>query len=319
MYFIYGPEKYTIEYEINKIKEANSSLNISLFDFSESKDINSFISSIQSHTLFDSKKLYIIENLPFFEKALSKTDLNIASDLLNSLLSNDIDEFVFINSKIELKAKISKNKFTDDFFAKMPDLKIIYSESIKQNELEKIVRNMSKKFNCNIYDDALRLLLLKVNNNLFLLEKELFKLSKENKNITLKMVDVSVEEIVSDDAFGFINSFESTNLSLIWKKYKDKIIENSEITLLIGQLSQALILSNQIYCYKQCNKSIDYLAKDLNINPYRIKKISFLLNKLGILKVKKMILSLAALDKGIKEGKVDAKHGFERFLIKFFY
>ncbi|WP_027334869.1 DNA polymerase III subunit delta [Mycoplasmopsis felifaucium] len=319
MYFIYGPEKYTIEYEINKIKDANSSLNVSLYDFSESKDINNFISSIQSHTLFDSKKLYIIENLPFFEKSVAKTDLSVANELINSLLSNNIDEFVFINSKIESKVKISKNKFTDDFFAKMPNLKVIYAELIKQNELEKIVRNMSKKYNCNIYDDALRLLLLKVNNNLFLAEKELFKLSKENKNITAKMVDVSVEETISDDAFGFINSFETANLSLIWKKYKDKIIENSEISLLIGQLSQALILANQIYSYKQCNKSIDDLAKDLNINPYRVKKISFLLNKLGILRVKKMILSLASLDKGIKEGKIDDKHGFERFLIKFFY
>lgn len=96
------------------------------------------------------------------------------------------------------------------------------------------------------------------------------------------------------------------------------MLEGVEISVLIGQISQIFIIAHQIYAYKVCQLSIDQLSKDLRINSYRIKKISYFLSKVGINKIKKMILSLSKLDKDVKNGLVSEKIGFERFLITYF-
>lgn len=319
MYFICGSEKFLIEQQLENIKKENSTKLVESFDFSEDKNITSLLLSLNSQQLFSTSKIYIINSLPYFPKAPAKSDQRDANELLDLLRTNNTDVFVFVNEEIDNKTKISKNKFTDDFFNHNQPVVLYQALPVDNASLFRMVQNMVKKYDAVIEDDAVNLLLLKVSNNLNMLEKEVFKLAHENKNITLQMVDKSVEYVYQEDPFGFINSFESNDFALIWQKYKEKIFEGAEITGLIGQLSQVLILAHQIYAYIKCNKSVDDLSKDLNINSYRIKKISFLLNKLGIIKIKKMILHLAAIDKMIKDGTIEDKVAFERFLIKYFY
>ncbi|WP_029513628.1 DNA polymerase III subunit delta [Mycoplasmopsis primatum] len=319
MYFIYGNEKFFIEQEINKIKRNNSDKTIEVFSFTNENIIDPLISLLNSQDLFNRKKLFLIYNLPFFDRKLSANDSAIVNQIIEAINVNQYDEFVFVNENIVDKNKIVKNELSNFLFnnSKFQTIMIEASE-VSSNEINKTIKMIAKKHNVNIDEEAIRLLASKTSNDIMLLDQEIKKLSNETSQISANIVDISVDDLLTEDAFGFVNSFETNDLGIIWNKYKQKIIEGFDVSTLIGQISQILILAHQIYAYKVVGKSLDLLSKDLNINSYRIKKISFFLNKTGIKKIKKMINSLSSLDQDIKAGKINAEIGFERFLIKFF-
>lgn len=319
MYFLYGPEKYFIEQELEKIKKNNSTKSVQIFRFDGDKTTQDLVNLLYSNDLFNPERLFIVYDLLFFEKPAEKDDIELMHQVIELLEKDTKNEFVFINENIKSKSKIVKNMFTTHIFDKstMPVV-AIEAKTVQENDLTKTVKTLARKYDAEIEDDAANALLNKTTNNIMLLDKEVFKLSNQSKNITIDMVEVAVEESSGEDFFGFVNSFESNDLGFIWKKYKESIIEGNSITILISQLSQVLILAHQIYAYKSIGKSLDDLAKELNINSYRIKKISLLLYKLGINKIKRMIKSLSSLDSNLKAGKLDEREGFERFLIKYF-
>nr|WP_235750714.1 hypothetical protein [Mycoplasmopsis agalactiae] len=151
-----------------------------------------------------------------------------------------------------------------------------------------------------------------------MLGAEIAKLSNLEKHISAEVIENSTVTTLGEDVFAFSNALETNNLGIIWSKYKEKMLEGIEISVLIGQISQIFIIAHQMYAYKVCHLNIDQLSRDLKLNSYRIKKISYFLSKIGINKIKKMILSPSKLDKDVKNGLISEKVGFERFLITFF-
>ncbi|TKA59382.1 hypothetical protein MBOVa_2610 [Mycoplasmopsis bovis 8790] len=319
MIFIYGSEKFLIEQEVKKIKKENSEKTLELFRFDDGALISNLIASITSNSLFALSKLFLIYNFPYFDKAISKEEQESIKILTNGLKVNSQDKFVFINEYIESKSKIVSNAWTK-FLFEDSELKLTMVEvkEISDNNLISLARSLANKYKLNIDDEALKLIIDKVNNDTLTLNSELKKLSNFESKIDIETVKNSIDNLLSDDAFAFSNALETNDLGIIWSKYKEKMLEGIEISVLIGQISQIFIIAHQIYAYKVCHLSIDQLSKDLKLNSYRIKKISYFLSKIGINKIKKMILSLSKLDKDVKNGLISEKVGFERFLITFF-
>ncbi|MGV2392983.1 UNVERIFIED_CONTAM: DNA polymerase III subunit delta [Campylobacter lari] len=317
MNLIYGPEKFYIEQQVNNLKEKNNHLAVEVFDF-ENKNIFDLFNIIASNNFFFENKLFLIYNCPYFtSKTIKEEEKAILKDFFNIINSNHGDVYVFINDDLEAKSKIVKNEFTN-LFLKISDLDIFEAKKPGEKEIYNIALNLVKNYKLDINKDALELLINKLGTDITLINNEIAKLAAYNKKIDADFVDLSVEDANVSNAFSFSNSLESNDLGYIFKMYKEKINEGYEITVLISQVSQLLIIANQIYGYKQTNKTMDQLASDLNINVYRLKKVNTFLSKLGINKINKMIKTLARLDQDIKEGKTNDRIGFERFLIKFF-
>ncbi|MBZ4195315.1 DNA polymerase III subunit delta [Mycoplasma sp. 1331] len=321
MIFIYGDEEFLIENEIEKIKNKNGDKNFEIFRFSDGASIDEFTHTISSSDIFNRARLFLVYDFPFFElKKLSKEDEFYSYEIIKALKIQSNDTYVFINKEISDKNKISANSFTKFIFEdKGHSTKMIEAKSISKKDIFVIIKSLASKYKVNMDDNAINALIDKTPNDLLIIEQEIKKLSMQGKIIDSEIIFESVSEYYNnEDQFGFVNSLESNDLALIWTKYNEKMIEGAEISLLIGQISQVFILAHQIYAYKITNEGLDKLAKELNINNYRIKKISSFLNKIGIIKIKKMIKSLSSLDQEIKNGKVNDKIGFERFLIKYF-
>lgn len=318
MNFIYGSEKFFIEQEINKIAKKFPDSAITTFNIENDENVDSLIQFISSGDLFNKKRIIVINDLFYFEKKLSSSDETNVNNLIKSIDNNSSDELIFVNTNISNKEQINKNLFTNFIFNKLQQNNFIEANSIDDNQLTKKVVSLVQQKGGTIDALATSALLKKIPNDLYLINLEIDKLINQNKHITENMINVSVSDIYVEDTFGFSNSFETNDFNLIWKKYKEKVIEGVDVTVLIAQTSQLFILANQIYAYKNVGKTLENLASDFKINQYRVKKVSYLLTRLGALKIRRMIKSLAKLDQDIKEGKTDPTIGFERFLIKFF-
>ncbi|WP_027120594.1 DNA polymerase III subunit delta [Mycoplasmopsis lipofaciens] len=319
MYFIYGSEKYFIKQKINEIINKNANKKLVTFYYDDNNEIMQLLDIVMANDLFSSERIIIIYDLPFFEKQISKDDKGNINILIKYLQNNTKDTIVFVNQDLINKNKIVKNELTNFLFKEVANKVIsVETKSISANDLVNEICVLAKKNGGSITQQAALLLSRKVPNDLYLINIEINKLLNQNKQINEKMVEESVSDIYTEDVFGFSNSFESNDLNTIWRKYKEKSIEGVDISILIAQTSQIFILANQIYGYKMINKSLFEISKELKIHEFRVKKVSYLLNKYGINKIKQIILSLALLDEEIKEGKINPKIGFERFLIKFF-
>ncbi|UUD34793.1 DNA polymerase III subunit delta [Mycoplasmopsis caviae] len=318
MNFIYGPEKFFVEQEIEKITIKTPNASITIFNIESNEDIEKLIQFLSNGDLFIQQRIIIVNDLFFFEKKPIANENILVNNLIKSIENNKNDEIIFVNKNISEKEKINKNMFTSFIFNQLSHNNFIAANNIEQNELTRKVANIVEQKGGSIDALAISALLKKIPNDLYLINLEIDKLINQNKHISESMINVAVSDVIVEDAFGFSNSFETNDFSLIWKKYKEKIIEGVDISILIGQTSQLFILANQIYAYKNVGKTLENLASDFKINQYRVKKVSYLLTRLGVLKIRKMIKSLARLDQDIKEGKTDPTIGFERFLIKFF-
>ncbi|VEU75167.1 DNA polymerase III subunit delta [Mycoplasmopsis maculosa] len=318
VFLIYGNEDFFIEQEINNLKNRFINFKNEIFDLNE-VSFEKLIEKISLNSFFSENRIFFIYNLTFFtDKSIKKEDELKIQELINLIFSSENDKFVFINNEIENKTKFSNNFFTKALFENGKKIVLIETNKINESNIFDQVKLLAENLKVNIGNEALHLLIQKLSNNITLINNELIKLSNYKKEITSDFIEISVNDINESNAFSFSNSLESNDFAYIYKKYRKKISEGIDITILISQVSQLLIISNQIFSFKQINKSLDDLSSELNLNIYRIKKVNNFLLKLGINKIRIMIKFLSKLDKDIKEGKVDEKIGFESFLIKFF-
>ncbi|BBG40958.1 DNA polymerase III delta subunit [Mycoplasmopsis californica] len=315
MFIIYGQEKYFINKYITNIIKANEYAQVHNFYWNEITDLNNIVETIASHSLFGEQRIICIYDCPYLETKISKNEQNSAQDLLNQILINDQDIIVFINNLVS-KDKIYTNFFTNSLNSLSPTL--LFANTLNGFELNQEIQQIAMQSGAHIDNLAINALNRKLPNNLYLIQHEITKLAHLNSKITADLVENNVSNVYVEDTFGFSNSLETNSFDIIWRKYKEKINEAIEITSLISQLSQQLILADQIFLFMCAKYTIDDVANSLKLNPYRVKKVYSLLNILGIKKVQALILALAELDQEIKEGKTDEVLGFENILIRFF-
>ncbi|MCT4469894.1 DNA polymerase III subunit delta [Mycoplasma sp. HS2188] len=313
MYLIYGSEKYFINQYLKSILDSNKGHEVVNYYFNEENNVNDLIDIVAANNLFGASRIIVIYDCVYLEEKIKNNALNAMSNLMAALHANTQDIIIFINNNIEQKTKIVNNEFTN--FLNKKDITLLYANSIQENELNKQIVQMVKHLGGNINNLAIEALLKKVPNDLYLINLELIKLINLNPNISVENIENTVSNIYLEDAFGFANSFEKDNFNLIWRKYKEKLNEGTQIGYLIGQLSQLLILADQIYCFSKAKKSLIDVANELKLNQYRVKKVYGLLNTIGVKRVHKMIKELAQLDRDIKNGKIDEFVGFENFLV----
>ncbi|QBF34983.1 DNA polymerase III subunit delta [Mycoplasmopsis phocirhinis] len=316
MYLIYGSEKYFIDEYLASIIKSNPQHEIINFYFNDNNEINHLIDIISANNLFANKRIIVIHDCEYLEQKIKKETLNSVHNLIDALNSNTQDLIVFVNNNIEQKDKIADNEFS--VFLSQKNITLLYAKSIQGSELNQQILRLVKQHGGKINNLAVEALLKKIPNDLYLINLELIKLINLNPNISVENINQNVSDIYIEDTFGFSNSFQRDNFNIIWRKYKEKINEGVQINILISQLSQLLILADQIYCYIQANKKLLDVANELKLNEYRVKKVYALLNTMGIKKIHKMIKELAKLDRDIKNGKVDDFIGFENFLLKNF-
>jgi len=306
--FLYGPDTYRSRQKLNEIidhykKIHKSGLNLKFF---EEKELNfqDFKDEIQSVSMFDEKKLIILENI-IKNKSFEENFLVGSKKILDS---NDV--ILFYETR-EIPEGNPLCKFLKKS-AKSQKLKLLEGQKLKiwaKKEFE--------SYQANINSAALDQLINYIGNDLWHLSNEIKKLVnfKNKQKIEAKDVELLVRPKIESDIFATIDSIAAKNkkeaLSLIHKH-----LEKGDSPLYL--LAMINFQFRNLLMMKSCELGREFYANDMRMltkkfgmHPYVIRKTTQQAKRFSFEELKKIYQKIFQVDLAIKTGKVNPETGLD--------
>ncbi len=311
MYLLYGLEDYLIQEEIKKIieKDKIEEININKYNL-ENNMIDNVIEDATTISLFQDKKVIIVENAYIFSgtinKKLPEQNTDLLLDYLNHSNPNTVLIFTLIKDKIDTRKKITtlmKKNGTIKEFNTVSNINNWITKELEPYQMDK---------------KEVEYFINRVGNNLSILKEEIDKLKlykDDEKVITQKDIEQLTHKNIDTDIFKLIDSILSTR--------KKEALESLEEMMKYGEEPIAIIimLANQfriMYQSKQLLKkgySEREIANLLEIHEFRVKKALEKGRKYSSDEILKKLEDLADLDYQIKSGQLDKNIGLELFIL----
>lgn len=305
VYLLYGTKDFQIEEEIKKLSKGLDEMNINKYDLNN--DLLSLaIEDAKTMSLFDDKKLVIIDNANMFTGSTSK-DSEIIEEYLNHINENTTLVLIVHNDKLDTRKKITK------LINKVGKV-IAFNDEL---DMTNLVRRLLKDYNIDY--KTINLFLDRVGNNPLIIQNEInkIKIYKENdKTITDEDILNLTTKLIEIDIFKLID--------YIVKKDKEKALELYYEMLKMNEepIKIIVILANQFRIMYQSKELLKkgYSEKDianiLKIHPYRVKLAIQNSRNYTSKVLLKNLNNLADIDIGIKTGILNKDLALELFILK---
>ena len=310
LYLLFGKQRYLIEKEIDKIILDNNITNLNTSRYNlETDELKYILEDAEMLSLFDEKKLIIVDNSYIFSTIKRKKDIdttNFEKYLLNPnpqtilvFISNDEN----INNIKKIVKTIKKNG------------KVIeYNDELSKSNL---IKSEFKDYDMSL--ETLKLFEDRVGNDLGIIQNEIkkIKIYKENdKNITNEDIINLVAKRYELDIFSFIDKIIYKKTDEALAIYFEMLKYNEEPIKIISILADNFRLMYQSRELQKIGYNIFDIGSTLEENPYRIKFILEKSREYTSKKLLELINELADLDLEIKTGKIDKAIALEMFIIK---
>ena len=310
-YVISGSDYFLVNAELDKIKKIYEKESLDLVQYDASVvDMQMILDDANMPTFFADYKMILL-NHPLFLSSEGKLDDSVQTLLLQYLENpNPTTILVFVLHKpLDARKRLVKN------IRKLCDCRVI--GEINSNDFVSQVQAECKKHKLNIDNKAMKELLLRLPLDYENLRQQMRKLIDYDGEITVEVV----KSLVNRPLFGtndkdhllFTNAILAKDMKTCFTMWKDLCITNKEPYSLIA--SQFRFMYEVKYLYTK-----RYLAKDiaeyLHANEYRVSKTLETLNKYKLEDLSEILHALGELDVQIKSGVIDAKNGFELFLLQ---
>lgn len=304
VYLLYGTKEFQINEEIKKISKNIQEINISKYDL-ENDLLSTVIEDCETYSLFNEKKVVIVNNANIFTSSTSK-DSEIIEKYLNHINENTILILTVINDKIDERKKITKLIKKNGIVKCFNDQLDIYS----------LIRNLLKDYKIDY--NSINTLIDRVGSNPLIIQNEINKIKiykGEDKNITEEDILNLTTKIIEIDIFKLIDYIVKGNKEKALEMYYEMLKMNEEPLKII------IMLANQFRIMYQSKELLKkgYTEKDiagiLKIHPYRVKlaiQNSRLYNSSVLLK---KLDELADIDIGIKTGSINKNLSLELFIL----
>ena len=206
MYLLYGLEDYLIQEEIKKIieKDKIEEININKYNL-ENNMIDNVIEDATTISLFQDKKVIIVENAYIFSgtinKKLPEQNTDLLLDYLNHSNPNTVLIFTLIKDKIDTRKKITtlmKKNGTIKEFNTVSNINNWITKELEPYQMDK---------------KEVEYFINRVGNNLSILKEEIDKLKlykDDEKVITQKDIEQLTHKNIDTDIFKLIDSILST-------------------------------------------------------------------------------------------------------------
>ena len=306
IYLFYGNNQFSIHKKIKKIIKENKIEEIDKVKYDlEQTNISNILDDALTTSLFENKKLIIVENSYIFTGVNSKKEIDHNIDYLNTYLNNPSTDTILIfitnNEKIDERKKITK--------------------SIKKNYIIKEFNNNNSNeyiMNYNIDKETFNYLKNYVGNDNYVIENELKKITlykKDNSKITKEDINKISSKNIDIDLFNFIDKIIMKNKKealLIYNELKKYNEEPIKLIVMVANQIRIMYQSKELLKRGYTEKNI---SETLNIHPYRVKlaiEKSYTYDSKILLDYLK---KLADMDENIKKGLIDKYSAFELFII----
>ena len=307
-YLLYGEENFLIEKEIEKIVKKSKLGEESIINYDlELDSIKDIIDDCQTISLFEPKKVVIINNCNYFNKVKNnEDDVNILLEYLSNSNPDTILIIISHNSTIDGTKKISK---------KIKEVGTI-------SEFNKVSPNtiVKKLFDgYKISSSDIDLLISRVGEDISILSQEVEKLKIykiDEKEITKKDILECATFNIDTDIFKFIDNIVSKNKEEALTTYYEMLKNNEEPIKLIALLASKFRLMYQASVLHKDGMNNIEIASFLNIHQYPVKLALQAGGKYPDKVLLNCLEQLADLDSDIKTGNIDPELGLELFILK---
>lgn len=305
VYLLYGTEDFEIEEEIKKLSKDIDEMNISKYDLNNDM-LSLALEDAKTMSLFDDKKLVIVDNANMFTGSTSK-DSELIEEYLNHINENTTLILIVHNDKLDTRKKITKL------------IKRVGKVQEFNDELDttSLVRRLFKDYNIDY--KTIQLFIDRVGNNPLIIQSEInkIKIYKDNdKNITEEDILNLTAKLIEIDIFKLIDYIVRKNKEKALELYYEMLKMNEEPIKIV------VILANQFRIMYQSKELLKkgYSEKDiastLKIHPYRVKlAIQNSRNYTSDILLKNLN-ALADIDIGIKTGTINKDLALELFILK---
>lgn len=241
IYLFYGDDRYTINTDIDKIIKDNKidNINVSRYNYNECS-YKEIIKDITTISLFDDKKVVIVDNANIFktkDKNIDK-DIEDEEEFLRYLKNpNNNTILIFISDKVNINKKIFKE-------VKKTGIVVVYNE-------EKNIYLLAKKLfdNYKISDEDINYLISLISNDTYRLHNEIDKLKMYKVNellITRNDIDELVFYMEEADYNKLVASIINNDKDCAISIYKEFIKRKEEPLVILLGIAKRIRLMYQV-------------------------------------------------------------------------
>jgi len=306
-----GQDTYSLNRELKKIEAdfgvANfGDMNIQKLD-GQALSYDSLIRSASAVPFLAQKRLLIINNFlrDGDEKVRDYISENIKKfpDSTEIILVEEGD----VNKSLGLYKKLQKSGVVKQFPLR------------KGYELEKWLADLSKEKNIPIKMPAIKKLIATAGNNSFRLTNELekldlFRLAKNQTEITEADIDEMVESENDQNIFDFIDALGARNAKLALKYLHNLFAsgknENYILSMIVYQFRNMLLIQDLISRGTLRNQ----IPAEAEIHPFVVGKTIRVLNNFDLPQLRRIYLRLQSTDLDIKTGRTEPRLALEKLL-----
>ena len=318
VYLITGKEQVFIKEIQKSFKEIMSAeereMNFSNFDLEE-VSIADLINEAISAPFFGERRLVFAQH-PYFltgEKTKNVIEQNV--DLLIKYIQDPTPSTILVifasYDKLDARKKITKQ------LKKLAT--VVDAGQMEGPVLNRTIKADLNKAGYEIEPAALELLINKTKGNYSLITNQLDKLqlySLQTKKIDQTAVNELVPQSLEDNVFDLTTQILNKNIYKAEELYNQFLLQKIDPILLVAIIISQLRLLIQIQILSEKGLSEGTIAKNLRLNPYRVKYSYRQAKSLNRKRLQVMYSDCVNLDYQIKSGQGDKELLFDLFIAK---
>ena len=306
-YLIYGIDKSIITNETNAIIKKININDIIKYSM-DTTDIKTVIEDASTISMFDSKKIIILEDCNFLKANKTIDDLEYLEKYLTNYNKDTYLILICNTDKIDTRKKIYKELS-----------KVAVITNCQKGDSDYLINYINNYLTSQAYKiEDVNYFLKIVGTNLDDIKNELDKLimyKLEDKSINNTDIDKITIKNMDNEIFDLTDAIilKDTKKSLsLLEEFLNKDYDEIQIIMLLASQFRFLF---QVKRLVNKNKKYDEIAKILEVNPYRVKFTIKKLYSYSEDEILSNISKLAKIDHDIKLGIMNKRLALELFII----
>lgn len=309
IYLFHSTNDFLLNHTIEeKIKEFNvDPFNIIKYDLLENSS-DDILEDLQTVSFFAEKKVIVIRNID----ELEKEDEYVIKSWVSYFEKPNPDVIVIIAMQELLPetSLLGGALFKFAFIEKVKDM--------EKKDYPDFIKNMFKKYQYQISDDAVEALLERTNLDFNLINQEAEKLmlfAYDTKEINEKAVILLVSRNLEENIFELTNALLSKNQTKTIEIFYDLVARNEDplriLNNIVGKVRE--LMHTKLLLDKGYRQ--DQIAEHFHIKSGRAYYLVKNAQGVNFAQLENHIKKLSKLDYEIKSGKIDKKLGLELYLL----
>ena len=319
VYLVTGKEQVFIKDIQNAFKNIMSpeerDMNFADFDLEE-VSLADMINEAISAPFFGERRLVFAEHPYFLTGEKTKNAVEQNTDLLLKYIENPTPSTILVifasYDKLDARKKIVKGL--------KKAATVVDAGQMEGPALNRTINNDLQSAGYQIEPEALNILVNKTKGNYSLIINQLDKLklyALKTKKIDQAAVSELVPQSLEDNVFDLMTEILNKNVYKAEELYNQFLLQKIDPILLVAIIISQLRLLIQVKILSEKGLSEGTIAKNLRLNPYRVKYSYRQARTLNSQRLQIMYDDIVNLDYQIKSGQGDKELLFDLFIAKF--